>query len=345
MATISSLQIGGSTYDIYAVSATSALSATSATSAANADKANSATSAGSAAKLTAAKTITYAGHVTGTVSTDWGSNKTATLTVVTSPWSSMGSVSAGSVTTDTSGFVTPKAVYDFVQTSTAAAIANAYVHKGTLHVSSLSSTNAQVGWVYNVSGCASTGTTINSQLVYDGDNMVATAAGTGANKWDKLAATFDASNYITTATWNTNTAVWNTATATVSNNSATNWANTAHKAFSTVKAGSTTIAAGSSAASFTLSATGGLSVSGSGTTATVYPTAYNYGKISIGGAVTQATSIGDTFGFVAGTNMQLTTASKQVTFSAKDTTYSEATTDALGTNKKSYVTGTTAVIF
>ena len=88
-----------------------------------------------------------------------------------------------------------------------------------------------------------------------------------------------------------------------------------------------------------------MSVSGSGTTATVYPSAYNYGKISIGGAVTQATSIGDTFGFVAGTNMQLTTAAKQVTFSAKDTTYSEATTAALGTNKKSYVTGTTAVIF
>jgi hypothetical protein len=345
MATISSLQIGGSTYDIYAKSATSALSATSATSAANADKAKSATSAGSAAKLTTPRTLTFAGHVAGSVSTDWGSNKTATLTVAASPWSSMAGVSAGSVTTTTTGFVTPKAVYDFVQTSTAAAITNAYVHKGTLHVSSLSSTNAKVGWVYNVSGCANTGTTINGQLVYNGDNMVATAAGAAVANWDKLAATFDASNYITTAQWNTATGTWNTTTTTVSNNSATNWANTAHKAFSTVKAGSITIAAGSNAANFTLSGLGGLAVSGSGTTATVYPTAYNYGKISIGGAVTQASSIGDTFGFAAGSNIELVNGTRQVSFSGKDTTYSEATTALLGTNKKSYVTGTTAVIF
>ena len=194
-------------------------------------------------------------------------------------------------------------------------------------------------------GCASTGTEINDQLVYNGDNMVATAAGTGNTKWDKLAATFDASNYITKTTWNNSTGVWNTATATVNTNSANNWANTAHKAFATVKAGSITKNAGNSADSFTISGVNGLAVSGSGSTATVYPSAYAYGKISIGGAVTQATSMGDTFGFIAGTNMQLTNGTKQVTFSAKDTTYSEATSALLGTNKKSYVTGTTAVIF
>ena len=345
MATISSLQIGGSTYDIYAFSATSALSATSATTAANADKANSATSAGSASKLTTNRTITYDGHVSGSVATDWGSNKTATLTVVTSPWSSMAGVSAGTVNTNTTGFVTPKEVYDFVKAQTAAAISNAYVHKGTCDVTALSSYNAIVGWVYNVTGCASTGTEINDQLVYNGDNMVATAAGTGNTKWDKLAATFDASNYITKTTWNNSTGVWNTATATVNSNSASNWANTAHKAFAIVKAGSMTKNAGNSADSFTISGVNGLAVSGSGSTATVYPSAYAYGKISIGGAVTQATSMGDTFGFVAGTNMQLTNGTKQVTFSAKDTTYGEATSALLGTNKKSYVTGTTAVIF
>lgn len=345
MATISSLQIGGSTYDIYAKSATSALSATSATSATNADKANSATSAGSAAKLTTNRTITYAGHVTGSVATDWGSDKTATLTVVTSPWSSMGGVSAGTVNTNTTGFVTPKAVYDYVNSQTAAAVANAYVHKGTIHVSSLSSTNAQIGWVYNVSGCADAGTTVNGQLVYNGDNMVATAAGAAVGNWDKLAATFDASNYITKTTWNNATGVWNNATATVNSNSSTNWANSAHSAFSQVKVGSVTINAGSSAASFTISANNGLSASANGTTATIFPTAYNYGKISIGGAVTQASAIGDTFGFVAGSNMQLTNGTRQVTFSAKDTTYSEATTALLGTTKKSYVSGTTAIIF
>ena len=262
-----------------------------------------------------------------------------------SPWSSMGGVSAGTVTTNTTGFVTPKAVYDFVKTQTAAAISNAYVHKGTLHVSSLSSTNAQVGWVYNVSGCATSGTTINGQLVYNGDNMVATAAGAAAANWDKLAATFDASNYITKTTWNNSTGVWNTATATVNTNSASNWANTKHSAFSQVKVGTTTINAGSSAANFTIAGSNGLSASAAGTTVTIYPTAYNYGKISIGGAVTQASAIGDTFGFSAGSNIELVNGTRQVSFSAKDTTYGEATTTLLGTTKKSYVSGTTAVIF
>ena len=345
MATISSLQIGGSTYDIYAKSATSALSATSATSAANADKANSATSAGSAAKLTTSRTITYAGHVTGSVSTDWGSNVTANLYVTASPWSSMGGVSAGTVNTNTTGFVTPKAVYDYVKTQTADAMANVYTHKGTTGVTQLSSLTPKVGDVYNVTGCASTGTVINGQTAYNGDNFVATAAAAAATSWDKLAASFNANDYISTATWNNSTGNWQNAYTAVSNNSATNWANTAHKAFATVKAGSMTKNAGNSADSFTISGVNGLAVSGSGSTATVYPSAYAYGKISIGGAVTQATSMGDTFGFIAGSNMQLTNGTKQVTFSAKDTTYSEATTALLGTNKKSYVTGTTAVIF
>ena len=345
MATISSLKISGVDYDIYAKSATSALSATSATSAATSDKANSAISAGSASKLTASRTITYAGDVTGSVSTDWGSNKTATLTVVNSPWSSMAGVSAGTVNTNTTGFVTPKAVYDYVVSQTAAALTSAYKHKGTTGVSQLSGLTPQVGDVYNVTGCATTGTNVNGQLVFNGDNLVATATQASNNSWDKLAATFDASDYITKATWDSSTGNWNKAYTAVNTNSATNWANTAHKAFATVKAGSWTKTAGTSADSFTISGVNGLAVSGSGATATVYASAYNYGKVNIGGAVTQATAIGDTFGFVAGTNIDFTTASKQVTISAKDTTYSEATTAKLGTNKASYVTGTTAVIF
>lgn len=345
MATISSLSIGGTAYDIYAVSATSALSATSATSAANADKANSATSAGSAAKLTAAKTITYNGQITGSVSTDWASNKTASLTVVNAPWSAMTTVSAGTVNTNTTGFVTPKAVYDFVQTQTAAALSNVYTHKGTTDITALSGLTPKIGDVYNVSGCADTGTVINGQTAFNGDNFVATAAAAAATSWDKLAASFNASNYITTATWNNSTATWQSTYTTVNNNSASNWANSAHKAFSNVKAGSTTIAASTTAATFTLSGVNGLAVSGSGTTATVYPSAFNYGKINIGGAVTQASAIGDTFGFSAGSNIALTTAAKQMGISAKNTTYNAATSAALGTNKASYVTGTTAVIF
>lgn len=199
--------------------------------------------------------------------------------------------------------------------------------------------------MYNVSGCDSTGTVINGQTAYNGDNFVATATSAAVTSWDKLAASFNANDYISTTTWNNSTGNWNKAYTAVTANSATNWANTAHKAFATVKAGSMTKNAANSNDSFTISGVNGLAVSGSGSTATVYPSAFSYGKISIGGAVTQATSMGDTFGFVAGTNMQLTTAAKQVTFSAKDTTYGEATTALLGTTKKSYVTGTTAVIF
>lgn len=345
MASISSLKIGNVDYDIYALSAKSASSATSATNATNATYASSATSAGSAAKLTAAKTITYAGNVTGSVTTDWASNATATMTVVAAPWSAMTNVSAGTVNTNTTGFVTPKAVYDYVQTQTADAMANAYTHKGTTGVSQLSSLTPKIGDVYNVTGCAETGTVINGQTAFNGDNFVATAAAAAATSWDKLAASFNSDDYISTATWNASTANWQKAYTATNSNSASNWANTAHKAFGSVKAGTVTINAGTSAASFTLSGVNGLAVSGSGTTATVYPSAFNYGKINIGGSVTQASSIDDTFGFVAGTNIQLTTASKQVTISAKDTTYSEATTSTTGLNKKSYVTGTTAVIF
>lgn len=345
MASISSLQIASVDYDIYALSATSADNANSATNAANATTAAGATSAGSAAKLTAARTLTYAGQVTGSVSTDWGSNKTATLTVVAAPWSAMTNVSAGTVNTNTTGFVTPKAVYDYVQASTAEALANVYTHKGTTGVTQLSSLTPKIGDVYNLSGCAASGTVINGQTAYNGDNFVATAAVAAATSWDKLAASFNADDYITTATWDTSTANWQKAFTATTSNSASNWPNSAHNAFASVKAGSVTINAANSAGTFTLSGVNGLSVSGSGTTATVYPSAYAYGKVSIGGNVTQATAIGDTFGFVAGTNIQLTTGTKQVTISGKDTTYNAATTAALGLNKKSYVTGTTAVIF
>ena len=347
MASISSLQISGSVYDIYAASAVSAAQATSATSAATADKATSATSAGSAAKLTAGKTITYAGHVTGTVTTDWGSNKTATMTVAAAPWSAMTNVSAGTVNTNTTGFVTPKAVYDFVQTQTAAAMSNVYTHKGTTGVSQLSSLTPKIGDVYNLTGCDETGTVINGQTAYNGDNFVATAAAAATTSWDKLAASFNASDYISKSTWDSSTGTWQSAYSAVTANSASNWANTAHKAFANVSAGTVTIAASTSASTVTLSGVNGLAVSGSGTTATVYPSAYAYGKINIGGAVTQATAMGDTFGFVAGTNMEITpnTTNKQATFSAKNTTYSQATSAALGINKASYVTGTTAVIF
>lgn len=347
MASISSLQISGSVYDIYAASAVSAAQATSATSAATADKATSATSAGSAAKLIAEKIITYAGHVTGTVTTDWGSNKTATMTVVAAPWSAMTNVSAGTVNTNTTGFVTPKAVYDYVQTQTAAAMSNVYTHKGTTGVSQLSLLTPKIGDVYNLTGCAETGTVINGQTAYNGDNFVATAAAAAATSWDKLAASFNASDYISKSTWNSSTGTWQSAYNAVSTNSASNWPNSAHKAFANVEAGTVTIAASTSASTVTLSGVNGLAVSGSGTTATVYPSAYAYGKINIGGAVTQATAMGDTFGFVAGTNMEITpnTTNKQATFSAKNTTYSQATSAALGINKASYVTGTTAVIF
>ena len=346
MASISSLQIAGVNYDIYALSATSANSANSATNATNATTAAGATSAGSAAKLTAARTITYAGQVTGSVSTDWGSSKTATLTVVAAPWSAMTNVSAGTVNTNTTGFVTPKAVYDYVQTQTAAAMSNVYTHKGTTGVSQLSTLTPKIGDVYNLTGCAETGTVINGQTAFNGDNFVATAAA-AATSWDKLAASFNASDYISKTTWDSSTGTWQSAYSAVTANSASNWANTAHKAFANVKAGTVTIAASTSASTVTLSGVNGLAVSGSGTTATVYPSAYAYGKINIGGAVTQATAMDDTFGFVAGTNMEITpnATNKQATFSAKNTTYSQATSAALGINKASYVTGTTAVIF
>lgn len=346
MATISSLKISGVDYDIYAKSATSALSATSGTSAATADKSNSAKSAGSASKLTAAKTITYQGDVTGSVSTDWSQDKSVTLTVVNSPWSSMAGVSASAVNTNTTGFVTPKAVYDYVQAQTGAALTNAYKHKGTTGASQLASLTPAIGDVYNISGAASTGTLINGQLVFNGDNMVATATQASNTSWDKLAATFDASDYVSKSTWDSSTGNWQNAYTTVNGNSASNWANTAHKAFDTVKAGTTTVkTAANSADTFTVSGTNGIAVTGANGTINVYPSAFNYGKVNIGGAVTQATTIGDTFGFVAGSNIDLTTGTKQVTISAKNTTYSQATTSTLGTNKASYVTGTTAVIF
>jgi len=345
MASISSLQIGGNTYNIYALSATSAEVATSATNAVNATTAAAATSAGSASKLTASRKITYNGQVTGSVTTNWGADASATLTVVNAPWSAMTNVSAGTVNTNTTGFVTPKAVYDYVSAQTAAAVANVYTHRGTTGVTQLSSLTPKIGDVYNVSGCAATGTVINGQTAYNGDNFVATAAAAGATSWDKLAASFNASDYISKTTWDSSTGNWQNAYTAVTANSASNWANTAHKAFANVKAGSTTIAAATSADTFTISGINGLAVSGTGKTVTVYPSAYAYGKVSIGGNVTQATAMGDTFGFVAGANIQLTSGAKQVTISGKDTTYNSATTAALGLNKASYVTGTTAVIF
>jgi hypothetical protein len=257
----------------------------------------------------------------------------------------MTNVSAGTVNTNTTGFVTPKAVYDYVSAQTAAAIANVYTHKGTTAVTQLSSLTPKIGDVYNVTGCASTGTVINGQTAYNGDNFVATAAAAAATSWDKLAASFNADDYITKATWNASTGNWQNTYTTVNSNSATNWNNAKHNAFAAVSAGSKTITANGSAASFTISGTNGIGVSGAGRTVTVYPSAYAYGKVSIGGNVTQATTMGDTFGFVAGTNVQLSAGTKQVTISATDTTYNPATTAALGLNKSSYVTGTTAVIF
>lgn len=352
MAQISALNIGGTEYEIYAVSATTAVNAESATNAANATKADAATVAGSAGKLTAAKTLTVTGHVTGSVSTDWGSDKTLGLTITANPWSAMGNVSASAVNTNTTGFVTPKEIVDYVATTTAAAIGSAYRHQGTCDVTALSGKTPVVGDVWNVTGCAAGGTDVNGQLVFNGDNLVATATAKANTSWDKLAATFDASNYITTATWNTSTANWQKAYTAVTANSASNWDNGKISAFKTINAGGTNVVAASNAATVTITGANGIKVAGAGTTVTISPSAYAYGSVTVNGVATSASKMGDVIGFSAGSNMSITTAANAngnpvINLSAKDsnTTYSQATTSKLGTNYAAYVTGSTAVLF